>query len=247
MTSILLSVFGTIIGLLIYYVRTISVLVDERDNIETDLESRERFKWLLVISERMEKLWPIVRTLEATKWADLLSNASMVIAIVLLVSAGALSEFLFDYAAFILVSLFFLASLYNGPKSMETYAALKPYLPVIFPAISYQSMVMLEQQNPVLAQQLIIPGYEFAETKLIAVLFGFIMVFIVPYPMAKFDRWFSSFVARSTLYFIKDFMRLGVKPDSKLEISLRKAAKESIAVTLKIILAIVAAIGFITY
>jgi hypothetical protein len=65
--------------------------------------------------------------------------------------------------------------------------------------------------------------------------------------MAKFDQWFSKFVAKSTLYFMKDFMRLGVKPDSAIEVSLRKAAKESIAVTLKIILAVVAVLGFITY
>jgi hypothetical protein len=247
MISILLSVFGTIIGLLIYYVRTISVLVDERDNIEKDCDSYGRYKWLFVISERMEKLWPVVRTLEATKWAGLLSNIAMVIAIVLLISAGALSELISDYAGFVLVSLFLLASISNGPKSMETYAALKPYLPVIFPAIAYQSMVMLEQQNPVLVQQLTIPGYEFMETKLLAALIGFIMVFVVPYPMAKFDQWFSKFVAKSTLYFMKDFMRLGVKPDSAIEVSLRKAAKESIAVTLKIILAVVAVLGFITY
>lgn len=247
MLSILLGIVGTIIGLLIHYVRTISVLVDERGSIEKDPESSARYRWLYRVSEKMESAWPFVKAVETTKWVNLLSNIAFFVVVVLLVSAGLLQEFLIDYAGLFIIVAFILMSISNGSRSLETYRNIKPYLPVIFPAMMYQSMSILEAQNPSIAQQLLIPGHEFFETKLLATLVGFVIAFVIPYPMAKFDHWFSRFIAKSTLFFVRDFMRLGVKPENDIEISLRKAAKESIAVTLKIILAFIGALGYLTY
>ncbi|MBB5320310.1 hypothetical protein [Marinobacter oulmenensis] len=247
MASVLLAILGTFIGLLIYYVRTISVLVDERDNIEKDEETYDRYKWLYIISEKMESIWPFVKAVDATKWVNIFSNVALVAACALLLSVGLFKNFLLDYAEFVLMAFFVLASISSGPKSFETYNKMKPYLPVIFPAIAYQAMTMLEIQRPEVAQQLVMPGYEFMESKLIAALVGFTFAFLLPYPMAKFDQWFSRFLAKSTLHFLKDFMRLGVKPINNIEISQRKAAKESIAVTLKILLALIGLLSFILH
>jgi len=172
MASVLLAMLGTFVGLLIYYVRTISVLVDESDNLKKDNETYERYRWLYLISEKMESVWPFVKAVETTKWVSVFSNIALFGACVLLISIGFFKDFLLDYAEFVLIAFFVLASISSGPKSLETYNKLKPYLPVIFPAIAYQAMTMLEAQRPEVAQQLIVPGYEFMESKLIAAAVG---------------------------------------------------------------------------
>lgn len=247
MLSILLGIAGTVTGLAIYYVRTISVLVDEKGNIEKDIESSERYRWLYWVSEKMELAWPLVKSTETKKWASTIANVAFFVASALLVFAGLFKEFLIDSSGIFFALLLITMSISNGPKSLETYEKLKPYLPVIFSALMYQGMSALETQNSSFSQQFVMPGYGFLETKLLAALFGFLLAFLIPYPMAKFDHWFSKFIAKSTLYFLKDFMRLGVKPKSDIEISLRKAAKESIAVTLQIMLALIGAVAYLTY
>lgn len=244
MLTIGLGVLGVVFGLIIYYVRLISVLVDEKKNIADDPQQAGRHKWLYWLSEKMELVWPLVRSIDAKNWASTLANVCCLLVLILLVSMGLFQAFVVEYAGFFLFAIFVSMSISNGPKSLETYKKLKPYLPVMFPAVMYQSMCAVEIENPALAHNLIIPGYGFFETKLLAALTGFVMVFVIPYPMAKFDSWFSSFIARSTLFFAQDFMRLGVLPQNDNEISLRKVAKESIVIALRFIGVI---IGIVTY
>ncbi len=245
--SIFLAVMGTIIGLSIYYVRTISVLVDERKNTENDAVAKTRYRWLYWVSAQMESAWPVVESMEAERWAKRLAKFAFFMVFVLLIFAGLFKEFIVEYAGFFLVVLLGSMSISNGPDSLEVYKKMKPYLPVIFPAAMYQAMSLLETQNPGVAHQLVLPGYGFMETKLLAALVGFIMVFVIPYPLAVLDSLFSRFIAKSTLYFIQDFMRLGVKPKDDVEISLRKVAKETIAVTLHIILAILGGCAYLSH
>lgn len=239
-----LSVLAVIIGLAIYYVRVISVLIDEEDKIQSSLEYRERHAWLYKISKQLEKLWPLVESVNRTKWAVWISNISLVFSIILLIFTGLFEDFAINNAWVILVSLFFLSILANGPKSIEKYKKIKPYLFILMPAMFYQVTHWLQFQNPDFSKTLIISGYTYQETKYFAAIIGFLLVPLFPFAVAKFESWFSMFISKTTLNFARDFLRLGVKPTNDEEKGLRKVAKEVIAVSLKILLAI---IGFLVY
>jgi len=244
MNSVMLGVAGAVVWIAFYYLKVMSVLVDEKNNVEKHLESKARHRWLYWVSDKMESAWPFVKSIEVDRWANYLASIALLLVFGILIFAGLFKRFLTDHAIFFLVVIFVFMSISNGRNGVNLYKKIKPYLPVIFPAAMYQGLSMMEVQNPIAAQQLVIPGYDFLQTKLFAAFIGFFMAFLIPYPMALFDSWFSIFVAKGTLYFIRDFMRLGVKPDGDIEISLRKVAKESLAATLKLILTF---IGFLTY
>lgn len=244
MLQAVLGVLAVIIGLAIYYVRAISVLIDEEDNIQSSLEYRERHAWLYKISKQLEKLWPVVKDANNNKWAVWVSNISLALSLTLLIFTGLFEDFAINNAGVILVSLFLLLTLANGPKSLEQYEKTKPYLFIFMPAMFYQVTHWLQLQNPDFSETLIIPGYTYQASKYLAAAIGLLLVPILPYAVAKFEGWFSMFISKSTLHFAQDFLRLGVKPINDEEKGLRKVAKEIIAVSLKILLAI---IGFLVY
>jgi len=246
MLSSLLAVLAVFLGIAIYYVRVISVIVDERHNIEASPEGRERYKWLYNVSNKLEKIWPIVKDIDHVSWSSRISNLALILSVILLFVAGVFESFAINYSGYILVTFLMLASLYNGHKGIESYERIKPYLPVLFPAAIYQALHMLQFQSPELTAQLTIQEYSYQATKYLAAAIAFILAFIIPYPIAKFEQWFCKLVSQSTLYFIKDFMRLGVKPTSEQEKSFRKAAKESIASSLKVLLALIAFVIYLT-
>lgn len=247
MSSVVLGVVGALIWIVFYYFKVVSVLVDERSNVEKDREFRARHRWLYWVSDKMESAWPFVKSIEVDRWADYLANIAMLVVFVVLIFAGLFKRFLAEHSVFFLVVIFVLMSISNGRNGVSVYKKIKPYLPVVFSAAMYQGLSMLEVQDPLVARQLIIPGYGFFEIKLFAALIGFFMAFLIPYPMAMFDSWFSRFVAKSTLFFVQDFMRLGVKPEGDVEKSIRKVVKESLGATLKVILAIVGSLTYFSY
>ena len=246
MISIVLAALATLVGILIYYVRAISVLVDEKERIEKSKEDYERYLWLYRISEKMEKYWPTVRDATPERWSKIISNISLLIVLSLLVTAGIFKEFVGSNAGYILISILILGSLSNGHEGLQRYRRIKPYLPVIFPAVIYHSLTMMEFHGKEIMDLLTLPGYEYAETKMAITFVAFLLAFKLPYSMAKFDDWFSRFISKTTLNFVKDFMRLSVKPENEVEAAVRKTAKETIAVTLKIILAIVGVLNYLS-
>lgn len=244
MLTVIFGVMAAALGILVCMIRVIGVLNDEVQQVDTHAESRLRYRWLYRISEKLETVWPLVKPLNESVWAEKVANGSIVAVAGLLVFAGLFEQFLKDHAVFFLIAIFIFMSLSNGPRGLEVYRRLKPYLPVIFPAIAYHGMTMLENGHPEIVQKLVFPGRDFEETKLLAALVGLAMAFIIPYPLAKFDFWFSKLISASTLYFVKDFLRLGVKPSGALEISLKKVAKDSIMLTTKVALVILGALTF---
>jgi hypothetical protein len=244
MLQSILGVLAVIIGLAIYYVRAISVLIDEEDNIKNSLEYRERHAWLYNVSKQLEKIWPLVKDENGTKWAVWISNISLALSITLLIFTGLFEDFAKNNAGVILVSLFFLSTLANGPKSIEKYEKIKPYLFILMPAMFYQVTHWLQFQNPDFSKTLIISGYTYQDSKYLAAVIGLLLVPVLPFAIAKFESWFSMFISQTTLYFARDFLRLGVKPTNDEEKGLRKIAKEIIAVSLSALLAI---IGFLVY
>lgn len=244
MTSIVLAVLATLFGILIYYVRAISVLVDEREKIERSKEAYERYLWLYRVSERMETYWPTVRDVTPAIWSKIISNIALLIVVAILIIGGFFEEFFENNAGYILLSIFILSSLSNGHEGLQRYRQIKPYLPVFMSAMTYQFLTILESRDKEMVTLLTLREYEYSETKLAITAIAYLLAFILPYPMAKFDDWFSKFISKTTLNFVKDFMRLSVKPENEVESSLRKTAKETIAVTLKIILAIVGVLSY---
>lgn len=247
MNSVMLGVLGAVVWMLFYYLKLMSVLVDEKSNIEMDVESKARHRWLYWVSERMESAWPYIKSMQIEKWANYLATVALLLVFGVLIFAGLFKRFLTDHAVFFLVMMFVLMSISNGRNGMSVYKKIKPYLPVMFPAAIYQGLSMLEVQNPMAAQQFVFPGYSFFQTKLFAAGIGFFMAFLIPYPMVLFDIWLSKFVAKKTLCFIQDFMRLGIKPDGDVEVSLRKVAKESLAAALKVILSVIGMLAYFSH
>lgn len=245
MLQSVLSVFAVFIGLAIYYVRAISVLIDEEDNISRSVEYRERYAWLYNISKKLEKIWPVVKDTNSTSWAVWISNISLTLSIALLIFTGLFEGFAIDNSGVIFVSLFLLLALANGPKSLQQYEKIKPYLFILMPSMFYQITHWIQFHNPEFSRTLIIPGYTYQLTKYLAAVIGFLLVPVFPYSIAKFESWFSMFISKSTLYIAKDFLRLGVRPTNEEEKGLRKVAKEILAVSLKVLLAIVALLVYL--
>jgi hypothetical protein len=243
--SIVLGVIGTLIGLLIFYMRVISVVIDEMATVELNEISMRRHGLAIKVSKKLARHWPAIKSMDLLRWSAILSNLAMLLMLVLLLILGQLREYMANYAGPVLIVLFLLSSLSNGQKSLERYHKIKPYLPIIFPALVYHGLSKLGISNPTAASVFVFPGATFQETKVMAAVIAFILTFLLPYPLAKFDVWFSHFVFGGVLNFVQDIMRLGTKPSDAEEIALRKIAKESLAFSLRVILTILAIIVFL--
>lgn len=247
MVSVILGVIGSLLGLLIYYVRVMSVAIDVKDSIEKNVDLSNRYVTVYRISEKLEKIWPVIEPIDQSSWSKKISNTSMCLVLILLLSAGAFQEYLTDYAGFGLILLVVFSSLSNGESSVSSYEKVKPYVPIVLPAMTYQGLTMLVKDHPVLIETMTLPSFTFFQTKIFAAMLAFILAFIIPYPLAKFDEYFTKQLAKSTLFFTKDLLRLGVTPRNTDEAEYRKLAKESVAFSLKVILILFGMITFFTH
>lgn len=247
MISVVLGVIGAILGLVIYYVRVMSVAIDVKSAVSKNIELSNRYKNMYRISEKLEKIWPTIEPVDHKSWAKKISNVSILLVFILLISAGVFQEYLTDYAGFILLLLFLLSSLSGGQDSISSYEKIKPYLPIIFPAAVYQGLTMLADDHPEVMDSLVLFDLDFMQTKILVTFTAFFLAFIIPKPLAKFDVFFSNLVAKSTLYFTKDLLRLGVSPRDSDEENYRKLAKETVAHTLKIILVVFGVVTYFTH
>jgi hypothetical protein len=247
MISITLGVIASLLGILIYYVRVMSVAIDEKDAIEKNEELKSRYLRVYRLSAKLERFWLVLEPINETSWSRIISNISLLLVLTLLVFAGAIKEFFIEYSGFLLIVLFVLSSLSNGNKSVAAYKKIKPYLPIIIPAMTYHGLTMLFRDHPQVAGLMVLPGLTFDQSKIAGAATALLLVFIIPYPLAKFDEIFSKFVSRSTLFFTKDLLRLGVTPRNPDDVAYRKVAKETVAFTLKLMVALFGVIAFFAY
>lgn len=117
--SIVLGVVGTLIGLLIFYMRVISVVVDEMAAIELNEASLRRHALAINVSKKLARHWPAIKSMDLLRWSAILSNLAMLLMFVLLLLLGQLKEYLANYAGLVLVLLFLLSSLSNGQKALS--------------------------------------------------------------------------------------------------------------------------------
>ncbi|MHC8395275.1 hypothetical protein ACYZT8_16665 [Pseudomonas sp. LB3P93] len=242
MVNLLLGILGGIAGLLIFYIRVISVVIDEQTGIENEQEFINRHRKSVKLSMFLERIWPIVQPWTPPGWQRLLAFSSTIVTLLIFAFALFFKDYFTDYAGTLLVLLFFTSSLSSGPNSLKHYHKIKPYVHIILPALVYMGLTMMETSHPNHIVALTFPGLTFEQSKLIAAALAFAMAFILPYPIAKFDAVFSSLIASSTLYFLKDLLRLGIKPSSENDIKYRKIAKETVSFALKVILVVIAII-----
>lgn len=238
MIETILGVVASIITIIILFDRVLNALIDEEKNVIRDPEFVKRFGWLYKISEKAETVWPSIRSMDVNRWGQGVANIALFLVIAIIAAAGLFREFLISSAVPLGCLLIISLSLTNGSKSMKSYEEIKPYLPVLIPAMLYQFMFSIEKERPELAIHLTIPGHDFMETKLLVACLGFLLALILPYPLAKLDRAIFKAFTSATLNFTKDFMRLAVRPQNEVESAIRKVAKEMISLWLKIILSI---------
>ena len=247
MISIILGVIASLLGLIIYYVRVMSVAIDEKAAIYKNEELKSRYLRVYRISAKLERFWLVLEPINETSWSRKISNISLLVVLTLLISAGAFKEFFIDYSGFLLIVLFVFSSLSNGRKSVDSYKKIKPYLPIILPAMTYHGLTMLVRDQPEVAELMVFAGLTFDQSKIVGTAIALLLVFIIPYPLAKFDELFSKFVSRSTLFFTKDLLRLGVTPRNSDDVAYRKVAKETVTFTLKLMVALFGVIAFFAY
>ncbi|MCH7371190.1 hypothetical protein [Aeromonas sp. MR16] len=242
--NITLACLGTLVGLLIYYVRLIGVVVDERESIEASPESYNRYKLLLNISNKLERVAPLVKSSKNADWAKIISFISVICVSVLLLVTGLFSTYLVDYGGSILFFFFFFSFLTPHDKGYLFYKENLVYFLIIISFMTYTVFPQFIGHIPIPFKVSESISLDFEELRLFFVFSTAVCTALLPYPIAKLEKCFSQLAVSVVMKFTKDVVMLGVKPNEPHEVGLRKVAKESLTLSLGMLSAV---LGLITY
>ncbi|MFU2936894.1 hypothetical protein ACM7NO_26420 [Pseudomonas aeruginosa] len=249
MIATLIVVMLTLCGLIAVAINMISVLVDEQHAANQRPDIKARYRGYFKASDFISTSWAAANKISLNRWAMHISKFAFVLLLAFILISGSMLHFVQNNPWLCFLSLVFLTSLSNGGLPEEHHDTVRYYMPLLATAVAYQFGLAIEPHVIAFSYGITSPSlarlFESCEPEIVIAILVFLLSLILPIPLTAFDKWLSTFFAKVTLNFVRDILRITTKPETEIEQSLRRIAKESIVQCLQLAAIALAAIAFV--